>query len=215
MKKEHFIRILKKLESLFKNDNEVKKALSILKKKSDQIAFDSENDEPINFPLPKEMSNKDINTYAIFSDGACRNNPGPGAWGAIAQDKNGDILFEVSDFEESTTNNRMELTAAIGGLKELQNVLKNKSPDKTSILLYTDSKYVVDGINRWMAGWKKRGWKKADNRPPENLPLWQELDTLNNHFKSLSFHWVKGHAGHPQNEYCDKLANDLLNSFGL
>ena len=132
----------------------------------------------------------------LFTDGACSGNPGPGGWGAILR-YNG-VEKELSGGEKDTTNNRMELTAVIMGLKAL------KEPCK--VTLTTDSKYVSDGISKgWAQSWKNNGWRKADKKPALNPDLWDELlNLLNLHEDEIN--WVKGHAGHPENERCDKLA---------
>ena len=131
----------------------------------------------------------------IFTDGACSGNPGPGGWGAILR-WNG-TEKELSGGEAETTNNRMELMAAISALEAL------KVP--VSADLFTDSSYVRDGIGKWMFGWKKNGWKTADKKPVKNAELWQRLDDANKRHK-VEWHWVKGHAGHPENERADELA---------
>lgn len=131
----------------------------------------------------------------IFTDGACSGNPGPGGWGAIL--RYGDKERELSGGEKDTTNNRMELMAAIIALETL------KEPCEVSIT--TDSKYVMDGITKWIFGWKKKNWKKADNKPVLNADLWQRLDDANARHK-VNWKWVKGHAGHAENERCDELA---------
>ncbi|MCA0373150.1 MAG: ribonuclease HI [Proteobacteria bacterium] len=131
----------------------------------------------------------------IFTDGACSGNPGPGGWGAIL--RYGDKERELSGGEKDTTNNRMELMAAIIALETL------KEPCEVS--LTTDSKYVMDGITKWIFGWKKKNWKKADNKPVLNADLWQRLDVANARHK-VNWNWVKGHAGHAENERCDELA---------
>ena len=132
----------------------------------------------------------------LFTDGACSGNPGPGGWGAILR-YNG-VEKELSGGEKDTTNNRMELTAVIMGLKAL------KEPCK--VTLTTDSKYVSDGISKgWAQSWKNNGWRKADKKPALNPDLWDELlNRLTVH--EVEINWVKGHAGHPENERCDKLA---------
>ena len=156
------------------------------------------------FPLPQEVKEK--NAIALFTDGACRGNPGPGAWGAIGQKKNHVFIFEISDAAHRTTNNKMELTGAIMALEEL---VKRGETDEI-VILYSDSKYVVDGVTLWVPGWKKRGWLKKDKNTPENIDLWLKLDRLKNNFKTLHFRWIRGHQGHPQNEYVDHLANQAL-----
>jgi ribonuclease HI len=131
----------------------------------------------------------------IFTDGACSGNPGPGGWGAILR-WNG-TEKELSGGEADTTNNRMELMAAISALEALK--------EPVTADLFTDSSYVRDGIGKWMFGWKKNGWKTADKRPVKNAELWQRLDEANKRHK-VEWHWVKGHAGHPENERADELA---------
>lgn len=132
----------------------------------------------------------------LYTDGACSNNPGPGGWGAIL--KYGEYEKELCGGEMETTNNRMELTAAIEGLSALR--------EPCDVTLYSDSKYLVDGISKgWAASWKSRGWKKSDNKPALNPDLWDKLLSLFEVHK-VTLVWVKGHAGHPYNERCDALA---------
>ena len=133
----------------------------------------------------------------IFTDGACKGNPGPGGWGAVI--RAGAHEKELSGGEALTTNNRMELTAAIEGLKAL------KRPCR--VQLWTDSNYVRDGITRWIHGWRKNGWKTADKKPVKNAELWQRLLAASEPHR-IEWIWVKGHAGHPDNERADKLASD-------
>ncbi len=152
---------------------------------------------------------------AVYTDGACRGNPGPGAWACLAQTADGRLLFEEVGSENPTTNNRMEIQGAIQGLKLLErHRLANPFESFEPLFLYSDSKYVVEGMNQWIPGWKARGWKKADQKPPENLELWQELDEMKAKFPGLRAAWVKGHSGHPQNERCDQLANRMLDEEG-
>ena len=138
----------------------------------------------------------------LFTDGACSGNPGPGGWGAILR-FNG-VEKELSGGEINTTNNRMELTAVIKGLKALK--------EPCFVTLTTDSKYVSDGISKgWAQNWKNNGWRKADKKPALNPDLWDELlQLLTVH--EVEINWVKGHAGHPENERCDKLAVDFYKS---
>jgi ribonuclease HI len=131
----------------------------------------------------------------IFTDGACSGNPGPGGWGAILR-FNG-TSKELSGGEAETTNNRMELMAAIEALNAL------KEPCQVS--MHTDSKYVMDGISSWIHGWKRNGWRTADKKPVKNAELWQALDEANRRHK-VTWNWVKGHAGHDENERADELA---------
>lgn len=132
----------------------------------------------------------------MFTDGACSGNPGPGGWGTILR-YNGKEK-ELSGGQADTTNNRMELTAVIEGLKAIK--------EPCEVVVCTDSKYVCDGINLgWAEGWRSRGWRKADKKPALNPELWGELlDLLKIH--KVTFNWIKGHAGHPENERCDALA---------
>ncbi|MDQ2705739.1 MAG: ribonuclease HI [Pseudomonadota bacterium] len=136
-----------------------------------------------------------MKTVEIFTDGACSGNPGPGGWGAILR-FNG-TTKELSGGESVTTNNRMELMAAISALNALK--------EPCEVLLHTDSKYVMDGISGWIHGWKRNGWKTADKKPVKNGELWQALDEANRRHK-VQWHWVKGHAGHVENERADELA---------
>lgn len=132
----------------------------------------------------------------IYTDGACKGNPGPGGWGAWL--RWGEHEKELFGGEPSTTNNRMELTAVIEALSAL------KRP--TPVAIYTDSEYVKNGITTWITGWKKRGWRTADNKPVKNQELWQRLDVLVAQHQ-VSWHWVRGHTGDPGNERADALAN--------
>ena len=134
-------------------------------------------------------------TVIIHTDGACSGNPGPGGWGAIL-DYNG-TRKELCGGEALTTNNRMELKAAIEAL----NALKRGCV----VEMHVDSQYVKDGISKWVHGWKKNGWKTADKKPVKNLELWQALDAANQRHE-ISWAWVKGHEGHPENERADELA---------
>ena len=132
----------------------------------------------------------------IFTDGACKGNPGPGGRGAILDYKG--TRRELSDGEPQTTNNRMELSAVIAALSALT--------EPCEVTLTSDSKYVVDAVGKgWVYGWKKRGWKKSDNSPALNSDLWEKLLPLLSKHK-VTFVWIKGHAGHPENERCDELA---------
>jgi ribonuclease HI len=149
------------------------------------------------------------NAYALYTDGACRGNPGPGSYAYIVQDCEAKIVKQFADYSDHTTNNKMELKAIIEGLKSLKDTIGPMH----EVYIYTDSKYAVDGMKSWVAGWKKRGWKKADKKAPENLDLWKELDSLTS-MAHLHFNWVKGHSGHPQNEYVDNLANIVLDDNG-
>jgi ribonuclease HI len=137
----------------------------------------------------------------IYTDGACRGNPGPGGWAAL-------LLFgeherEISGAETMTTNNRMELTAVIRALEALKRTVRGR--------IYTDSQYVRQGVLEWMPNWKARGWKTADKKPVKNQDLWQTLDALCATHQ-LEWHWVKGHSGNPGNERVDALANRAIDA---
>ena len=139
----------------------------------------------------------------LYTDGACRGNPGPGGWGAILVYRGKEK--ELSGGEASTTNNRMELMAAIAGMSALR--------EPCEIVLTSDSKYLVDAINKgWLASWKKNGWRKADKSAVLNVELWQKIDSLLE-IHDVSFVWVHGHTGHPYNERCDALATAYADKF--
>jgi ribonuclease HI len=141
-------------------------------------------------------------TVVIHTDGACSGNPGPGGWGAIL--RYGEHEKELRGGEALTTNNRMELTAAIMALEALTR--------PATVELHTDSQYLRDGISKWIHGWKRNGWKTSDKKPVKNAELWQRLDlALGRH--QVSWHWVKGHAGHDENERADELAREGMAPF--
>jgi ribonuclease HI len=135
----------------------------------------------------------------IFTDGACSGNPGPGGWAAIL--RSGKHEKEIFGGERLTTNNRMELTAAIKGLEALQR--------PSAVTLYTDSRYVMDGLQQWLPRWKANGWKTADKKPVKNDDLWMALDEVAQLHK-VEWHWVRGHDGHPENERADALARAAI-----
>lgn len=139
----------------------------------------------------------DENTVVIFTDGACSGNPGPGGWGALLRYRNTEK--ELSGGEAESTNNRMELMAAIMALESLTRPIK--------VCLYTDSTYVRDGITKWIHGWRKNGWKTAAKKAVKNVDLWQRLD-LAAERHTIDWRWIKGHAGHPGNERADELARE-------
>ncbi len=140
-----------------------------------------------------------VNIVEIYTDGACSGNPGPGGWGVFIKLK--DESIELSGGEEETTNNRMELMAAIKALEYFDN--------KSEIILYTDSNYVKDGITRWISNWKKNNWKTSNKKPVKNKDLWIRLDEAINE-KKINWQWVKGHAGNEGNEQADYLARSAL-----
>ncbi len=139
----------------------------------------------------------------IFTDGACKGNPGPGGWGAIL--RMGEHEKELSGGDPETTNNRMELMGAIMALKALKQACR--------VTLHTDSKYVIDGITSWIFGWQRNGWKNAAKKPVANAELWQELIAATRPHQ-VEWVWVKGHDGHPENERADRLASDAAVAAG-
>ena len=141
-------------------------------------------------------------TVQIFTDGACSGNPGPGGWGAVL--RAGNVEKELSGGEPATTNNRMELMAAISALEAL------KRPCRVEI--HTDSNYVKDGITRWILNWRRNGWRTADRKPVKNSDLWQRLDKLMGSHE-IDWRWVRGHAGHIENERADQLARDAMEPY--
>ena len=145
-----------------------------------------------------------MNKIIIYTDGGCRGNPGIGGWGVWL--RYGDHDKKLKGGEKDTTNNRMELTAAIKALE----AIKSSTID---IDLYTDSKYVMSGINEWIKGWKLRGWKTANKKPVKNVDLWQKLDEVNAKH-NVHWYWVKGHSGNEGNDMADELANQAMDSMG-
>jgi ribonuclease HI len=146
-----------------------------------------------------QVSEQDRKTIEIFTDGACSGNPGPGGWGAVLRFQGREK--ELSGGHPETTNNQMELQAAIEALKALK--------EPCSIELYTDSQYLRQGITLWIHNWKRNGWKTSDKKPVKNQALWEELDALVK-IHAINWHWLKGHAGHPENERCDELARNEI-----
>ncbi len=140
----------------------------------------------------------------IFTDGACRGNPGPGGWAALL--RSADIEKLVSGAAPQTTNNRMELQAAIEGLRQL------KRP--TAVSLTTDSEYLRKGISEWVHKWKRNGWRTAQKKPVKNQDLWELLDELAGQHQ-VQWHWVRGHSGHPENEHVDQAANEAIDNMLL
>lgn len=141
-------------------------------------------------------------SVVIYTDGACSGNPGPGGWGAILM--SGEHRKELSGGEAQSTNNRMELMAAISALEALKR--------KSNVELHTDSNYVKNGITQWIHGWKRNGWRTADKKPVKNAELWQRLDEMRQRH-NVDWHWVKGHAGHVENERADELAREGMRPF--
>ena len=137
----------------------------------------------------------------IFTDGACRGNPGPGAWAALLRYKG--VEKELSGYEPMTTNNRMEMMAAIRALEALKRPM--------TMQVYTDSQYLTKGMEEWLSGWKQKGWINSKKDPVANADLWQMLDQLAS-AHTITWHWVKGHSGHPENERVDQLANEAIDA---
>jgi ribonuclease HI len=219
MKKSEVLKILKKLRPVFDQFPEALIALDKLElltpdlievKEAKTLNWESK------FPLPDEMQERSSG-YAVFSDGACRGNPGPGAWGVMIQDAKGEVILKSSGVDVPTTNNKMELEGVIRGLQGLIEkwIEEGVSDRESPVFVYSDSKYVTEGISSWITGWKSRGWKKADGKEPENIVLWKQLDELKSNFTTIKFNWVKGHAGHPQNEMCDQMCNLALDEAGF
>lgn len=151
------------------------------------------------------MSSSKIKKVYIFTDGACRGNPGPGGWGALLRYE--DKEKHLYGGEPDTTNNRMELLAVISALAAL-NV-------STHIELTTDSIYVRDGITQWLSKWKKNGWRTSQGKPVKNQDMWERLDEQVGRHKDIVWHWVKGHSGHPENTLADELANKGIDELPL
>lgn len=150
---------------------------------------------------PKDDTKANVNAspplVELYTDGACSGNPGPGGWAYLLRHRASNTEREDSGGDRQTTNNRMELQAVIEGLRALSRA--------SSVDLYSDSQYVLNGLKEWMTGWKKRGWKTASKQPVKNVELWQILDELKTTHE-IRYHWVRGHNEHPENERCDELA---------
>ena len=138
----------------------------------------------------------------VYTDGACKGNPGIGGWGAVIKFSN-NIEKRIYGYNNETTNNRMELTAAIMSLSILD--------EKSKVILYTDSKYLMDGINQWILKWKKNSWKTSNNKEVKNMDLWKKIDELNS-YHSVEWNWVKGHSGNYGNDQADELANFAISN---
>ena len=145
----------------------------------------------------------DKKNVEIFTDGACSGNPGPGGWGTILRFKT--VEKELSGYEPETTNNRMELTAVVEGLRALKQSCR--------VTIYTDSRYLKDGITSWIKKWKRNGWMTSQKEPVKNKDLWVAMDEAAQRHE-IDWQWVKGHAGHPENERCDQLARDAIRRRG-
>lgn len=159
-----------------------------------------QNSIPKTAPINNRQStiSEESKIVSIHTDGACSKNPGPGGWGVVIHFSDGNVK-ELGGGIKETTNNQMELQGAIAALEFLA-IQKQSTP----VDLYTDSKYVIDGITKWIKGWKKNGWQTKDNKPVKNQEFWQQLDRLNS--SNIRWHWVEGHSGDPDNERCDAIA---------
>ncbi|MBT3236726.1 MAG: ribonuclease HI [Bdellovibrionales bacterium] len=220
-----YIKVLEQIFQQLDQDQEAQNACQLLQNRVQKLdtteTIEDHPSSPLdeqNLPLPQQLIDNP-QAVALFSDGACRGNPGPGSYGVIGQDGQGAVILKESSLSIDTTNNIMELTAAIRGIELLIELYQKQSKDKVlaqvDIYLFSDSKYVVDGATKWVAGWKRKGWKKADRSAPLNLALWQRLDELLTQLPRVKLVWVKGHAGHPQNEFCDQMANQILDNSGF
>lgn len=214
MKKKH-LRSLSAMEKWlrqhFPENSGLEQSLKTIRECINTIEEVETSEAPL--PAPVELD-AEPDALALFSDGGCRGNPGPGACAFVIQKHDGEILAEGVEFESHTTNNKMELSGPLKGLHELLDVLPEKGRDAllTKVKVITDSKYVVEGMKSWVQGWKARDWRKADGKAPENLELWQALDQVRQRFFQVEWIWVKGHGGHPQNEYCDRKANEVMDA---
>jgi ribonuclease HI len=160
-----------------------------------------EADAPRPKPAPNPATVSGAGPIQIWSDGSCAPNPGPGGWGAIVEA--GGQRQELSGAESASTNNIMEMTAAIEALRH--------TPEGSQVRVTTDSQYLKNGITQWIRGWKRNGWKTASKSPVKNQDLWRELDRLVG-VRSVTWHWVAGHSGHAENDRCDELANAARHS---
>jgi len=188
---------------LKKNLSENARAREILNE-LEEISQNLPDSKPLEFTPGEKVD------FYLYSDGACRGNPGIGSWASIALNSKGETLFEACSLDDHTTNNKMELTGALKAMELILDYAKDEGIKDFSAALYTDSKYVSEGMNSWRHNWKKRGWKKSDGSALQNLELWKSLDELSQRFSNLKFNWVKGHNNHPQNERCDELCNEVL-----
>jgi len=151
--------------------------------------------------LPDKTALYTLKKIDIFTDGACKGNPGPGGWGALL--RMGQYEKELSGSDPDTTNNRMEMTAAITALNALV--------EPCDVTICTDSRYVIDGMTKWIEGWQRKGWINASKQPVRNADLWHKLIEAANHH-TITWEWVRGHSGHPENERVDKLASDAADA---
>ena len=150
------------------------------------------------------MTEPDPPQVFLYAAGACSGNPGPGGWCALVVDPETGLRAELSGSDPDTTNNRMELTAVIEGLRSI--------PRPSRVRITTDSRYVVDGMREWLPRWMRNGWRTSDRKPVKNRDLWEELTRLQVRH-TLEFHWIRGHDGHPENERCDEVAVEAYQKY--
>lgn len=155
-------------------------------------------------PVQPPAQASDLTHVELYTDGACSGNPGPGGWAYILRHANSGKTVEHSGGDRETTNNRMEMMAVIEGLTALR--------DPCQVDLYSDSQYVIKGMSEWLDGWKKKNWKRSNKQPVLNIDLWKQLDALREVHR-ISYHWIRGHNEHPENERCDKLAVAAIEEF--
>jgi ribonuclease HI len=206
MKKLDCLKYIQRLRGLFGGDAE-QQALDVLAAAAAQLPDDARPNMAT--ALVEFDSAKFPQALAVYTDGACRHNPGPGAWAVVVQDAQSKVVAQSSGTDYQTTNNRMELQAVIEGLKIALDYFKEQAQGPGQVILYSDSQLVVKGLTEWMPQWKAHHWVKKDKTPVENLTYWQQVDALAAQLK-LTATWVHGHNGHPQNEWCDQLANKAL-----
>ena len=197
MKEENrILTLLNEISTLLKNDKRAPcgKTLNSIERELVKIKDILNQNQPDTKPPSDQIR--------IWSDGACKGNPGPGGWASIIQIDG--IRKEISGSLPHTTNNIMELTAALEAMR--------LTPKGSRIILTTDSQYLINGISDWIVNWKKNNWKKKDGKPVLNRELWQELDA-ESRLRHIEWKWIKGHSGHPENERCDQLANNAITDF--
>lgn len=188
---------ISKLEDTLLKIDVPENKLRSIKKEIDQLTLSLSPPQTSRTENNTSLSSSD--TIHVWTDGACSGNPGKGGWGAVIQAT--DTFLEFSGYSAQTTNNIMEMTAVVEALKRTE-------PGST-VILTTDSQYVIKGITQWIHGWKKRGWKKSDGKAVLNKELWIEIDKQT-HQRNITWKWIKGHAGHPENERCDELAREAI-----
>ena len=216
MEKKYYEELNKMLRQFPKKDAQgLALALNLLKHCSSKLDLDDSSKMQSEEKRPKNIG--DI-LFSLYSDGACRGNPGPGAFGVVGFCGKEEI-FVSTGIDVRTTNNRMELEGVIHACDQLEIYLDHTYPklsyDQIIVDVYTDSQYVVNGANQWMKNWKANDWGKKGGTEPKNLDLWLRIDEIKSAYPNLKLHWVRGHSGHPMNERCDALANQALDEAGF